>query len=1007
MGSVIRTTPTINRIQVFLASPGGVEAEREAVRAVATELNKSLSEHGWDIEVLGWEDRGPATGRAQADINADVDRCQIFVGLLGSRWGTPTGSSSSGFHEEWLRAKDRYDKSGVPELWLYFKTTDLLDTSEPQQSQVLDFRAQVEDSEAAFHKPFQSTDEFETLFRSRLLTEVLERTRLSRSEIGTEPLDWSLAFSHEPSWLVDGGRDREALATQLVAEKPAEAATLFAALADDVAAIGFDEQAKSLRRRACEALFQAGRSCEGMAALRSILRDHVWWARLDQTRSLLQTLRDDMPPESAEEWLGWRACADAVLDPGESATRLRRALSMRFSIPLDPSSRILWEAVAWRCDLDAGHPHRVADGDEPDYREVDADIALDAQMVRADALRAGGSADAELAWQTLRTVAIQTTADSPAHAAWIITRFAADLVARQDTAAASEAYLDAAARWSRVPGGQAQASAAFISAQVARQLGADFDPRGWGWRSAAFERRRGTPGLLQRAEELERRAMQQRLAERDDEALASLTAARWCHQRAGFIHGAIRNLVSIADLHKKDNPSTAVELYCRVGNSSGAKDAAQRVSPQSRPDVVRRLARPHPRWAAEAQARALAIVGRSVPSDAAALLITPLIEQTRVADNGIRMAAAEALAAVALGANSDDALARLTELASESNFVLSRAGRDGLRMYCDIADGVEEIVDHLIDLFATDDQTDAPDVDWIASHLKSGQRLDAVAHAASVDRWKPLVAIIQADLVGDEVRRICETRTERMLNSNLGYTSDGRGVHGLMALDANATIASAVSDPEIRQAAAEQLLTYALEDRWPMTNRVRAAWGLMSLVDDLDHEEWTRRLRPLAQPDADLDDGIEPFWRQQWARKGELQAVALRVIASITDSTANWLAGEIRHAQLDRRQLLRAHAWYAAGSHADWFDPTAALFALTDESDDVRRAAAYAWTQQSPEPLPRHIAARVAQDPSNGVLFELIWMAERHSDEMIANALVDHPDAYVRGVARKQLQPAA
>ena len=66
-GSVVRcsrppsrlVTDTLNNIRLFLASPGGVEDERAAVRRVAEALNTALRRRGWQIEVLGWEDRGP------------------------------------------------------------------------------------------------------------------------------------------------------------------------------------------------------------------------------------------------------------------------------------------------------------------------------------------------------------------------------------------------------------------------------------------------------------------------------------------------------------------------------------------------------------------------------------------------------------------------------------------------------------------------------------------------------------------------------------------------------------------------------------------------------------------------------------------------------------------------------------------------------------------------------------------------------------------------------------
>src|SRR5690242_4556278 len=106
--SAVAHAPVLHSLRLFVASPGGVDAEREAVRAIAAEFNAAMRSHGWLLEVLGWEDRGPVGGRAQADINADVRRCDVFVGVLYDRWGTPTGTFESGFEEEWSIALHRH-----------------------------------------------------------------------------------------------------------------------------------------------------------------------------------------------------------------------------------------------------------------------------------------------------------------------------------------------------------------------------------------------------------------------------------------------------------------------------------------------------------------------------------------------------------------------------------------------------------------------------------------------------------------------------------------------------------------------------------------------------------------------------------------------------------------------------------------------------------------------------------------------------------------------------------
>jgi hypothetical protein len=56
---------------------------------------------GWHVELLGWEDTLPGASRPQDKINEDVDRCELFLGLLRRRWGEPPGGKwSTGFEED-------------------------------------------------------------------------------------------------------------------------------------------------------------------------------------------------------------------------------------------------------------------------------------------------------------------------------------------------------------------------------------------------------------------------------------------------------------------------------------------------------------------------------------------------------------------------------------------------------------------------------------------------------------------------------------------------------------------------------------------------------------------------------------------------------------------------------------------------------------------------------------------------------------------------------------------
>jgi hypothetical protein len=208
--SIVAAADLIQPLYVFIASPGDVAEERKIVREIVAELNGPLRQKGWEIALLGWEDRGPTAGRAQADINEDVRRCDIFVGVLWKRWGTPTGEHSSGFAEEWDIARERHERTGRPDLWLYFKQIDDDVAANDELEAIRRLRKEVEDGELAFYKTFENTSGFEHLLRTRILAEVLDRSGLTRTDLGGPVLDWAAAYHQEPVALLPDGSNRAA-----------------------------------------------------------------------------------------------------------------------------------------------------------------------------------------------------------------------------------------------------------------------------------------------------------------------------------------------------------------------------------------------------------------------------------------------------------------------------------------------------------------------------------------------------------------------------------------------------------------------------------------------------------------------------------------------------------------------------------------------------------------------------------------------------------------------------
>ena len=136
-------------LRVFLASPGDLTEERKAIRQVVDEYNESLADHfGYHIELLGWEDTVAGYGRPQHIINEEVDRCDMFLGMIWKRWGTPPdqdGRFSSGFQEEYERSIARRERSKSPEISLFIKHVpdDLIADPGDDLKRVLEFREKI------------------------------------------------------------------------------------------------------------------------------------------------------------------------------------------------------------------------------------------------------------------------------------------------------------------------------------------------------------------------------------------------------------------------------------------------------------------------------------------------------------------------------------------------------------------------------------------------------------------------------------------------------------------------------------------------------------------------------------------------------------------------------------------------------------------------------------------------------------------------------------------------
>lgn len=170
-------------VKVFLASPGDLLDERKAAKLVVDEFNALLAEEfGYQVELVGWEDTVSVFGRPQATINRELERCELFIGLMWKHWGTPpdiSGLYSSGFEEEFKRSVERRQSDGQPEISLLFKEIDPQFLRDPGEElkKVLAFKSQLIAEKTILFENFSDIRDFETRLR-RCITTYIRNLRV-------------------------------------------------------------------------------------------------------------------------------------------------------------------------------------------------------------------------------------------------------------------------------------------------------------------------------------------------------------------------------------------------------------------------------------------------------------------------------------------------------------------------------------------------------------------------------------------------------------------------------------------------------------------------------------------------------------------------------------------------------------------------------------------------------------------------------------------------------------
>jgi hypothetical protein len=164
-------TETRQILKVFLGSPGDLAEERRAASDLVNDFNEVFGQSlGCHVELVGWEQTPSQFARPQDAINKQLDACDIFVGMMWKRWGTPPsvdGLYSSGFEEEFRRCLDWRKSRNRPAMSMFFKevSAEVLQDPGEDLKKVIAFKAELIERKEVYFESFTSISDLEKKLR--------------------------------------------------------------------------------------------------------------------------------------------------------------------------------------------------------------------------------------------------------------------------------------------------------------------------------------------------------------------------------------------------------------------------------------------------------------------------------------------------------------------------------------------------------------------------------------------------------------------------------------------------------------------------------------------------------------------------------------------------------------------------------------------------------------------------------------------------------------------------
>lgn len=165
----------ITQFRVFLASPSGMESDRDRIRNTIALFNEDEAyDRGVVFSVSGWEKVAPGIGRPQSRINVVLEECDYFILCMHNRWGSFPGSAgersfSSGSEEEFELALKCHRDALYPmrDMAVYFRTQPppSIEDDRSQYNLVVQFKKKLAKNRTLLYAEYKKPQELTKLIK--------------------------------------------------------------------------------------------------------------------------------------------------------------------------------------------------------------------------------------------------------------------------------------------------------------------------------------------------------------------------------------------------------------------------------------------------------------------------------------------------------------------------------------------------------------------------------------------------------------------------------------------------------------------------------------------------------------------------------------------------------------------------------------------------------------------------------------------------------------------------